>query len=208
MMRSTLVLLAVVLVACSSASEPPIVERTAVSSVAPAATRLEAETSTTAAAREVDAVDAVASGAELDDEADLEALVLELHARVMGELFARDERIDGPEVHLPLASEISTGPLLARIRESAAAKLGSGERSAGDGYASNPLSVELEGQSAVVLDCSRDLGERYAADGSLLVAADDFWIVRRVEYRKVNDQWFAWEIFSGGETRCDPAPSS
>ena len=204
MMRSTLVLLAVVLVGCSSDSQQLIVEPAGVSSVAPAVMRVEAVTSTTAPARDVGAANKVTSGAELDDETDTETILLELHVRVMGELFARDERIDGPEVHLELANEISTGPLLQRLVEGAAARVLSGHRIAGNGYESSVQSVSVSGGVAEVLDCSRDRSSLYNAEGELLAGAEDFWKVRRVEYVRIDDAWRVNEIFSGGDAKCVP----
>jgi len=206
MMRSTTVPLAFVLLGCSSTGDSLVVEPAAVSSVAPAVTHLEAETSTTVAAREVGTIDEVASAAEPDNEAEVEVVVLEIHARVMGELFARDERIDGPEVHLQLAHEISTGPLLQRLVEGAAARVLSGHRIAGDGYESSVQSVSVSGDMAEVLDCSRDRSSLYNAQGELLAGAEGYWKVRRVEYVLTDDAWRVNEIFSGGDAQCVPAP--
>jgi hypothetical protein len=137
---------------------------------------------------------------------DNEAAVLAVHARVMGELFARDERINGPEARLPLAEELTTGPLLRRIQGAVARNIETGERDVSDGYDSNVLNIDIDAESslATVLDCSRDRGSAYSAIGDLIVEEDDFWKVRRVEYQLLEERWLAIEMFVGGDHRCDP----
>ena len=57
---------------------------------------------------------------------EVETAIRAVHTRFMTELFDRDERIDGPEAWLPLVEELTTGPVLARLRESTAARVENG----------------------------------------------------------------------------------
>ena len=84
---------------------------------------------------------------------EIEAAVRAVHTRFMTELFNRDERIDGPEVILALAEELTSGQQLARIREYVARHVESGERVAGPGFDSNIIEVLVDGDHASVLDC-------------------------------------------------------
>jgi len=123
----------------------------------------------------------------------------------MTELFARDERIDGPEAMLPLAEELTTGPLLQRIRDDIKSKQTSGERSANPGYDSHIVRVTmLSTNHAQVLDCSQDRGERFSANGTLLIPADDFYKLRTSDMVQVDGRWVASDIYVGGDERCDP----
>lgn len=134
-----------------------------------------------------------------------EAAIRAAHTRVMTELFARDERITGPETILPLADELTTGPYLQRIKEVTAAKVASGERSVGPGYDSHIVKVTMvDANHARVLDCSQDRGERYSAAGSLIIRADDFYKLRESEMVLVDGRWLAQELNTGGDQRCTP----
>ena len=137
--------------------------------------------------------------------ADTEAAIRAAHTRVMTELFARDERIEGPEAILRLAEELTTGPLLERIKENAADKVSSGERSVGPGYDSHIVKVTMvDSENARVLDCSQGRGERYSPDGVLIVPADDFYKLRESIFVLVDGRWLAYDINTGGDLRCEP----
>ncbi|MEZ5408575.1 MAG: hypothetical protein R2761_11150 [Acidimicrobiales bacterium] len=128
------------------------------------------------------------------------------HTRVMTELFARDERVTGPEAILPLAEELTTGPLLRRIQDDVIESSQSGERTAGPGYESHIVRVTMLAQDkARVVDCSLGRGERYAADGTLLIAADDHYKLRESAMVLVDGRWLASDIFSGGDEQCEPS---
>ncbi len=128
------------------------------------------------------------------------------HTRVMTELFARDERVTGPEAILPLAEELTTGPLLKRIQDGVEQRVQSGERSVGPGYDSHVVSVTVVSDTtARVLDCSLGRGERYSPDGTQLVPGDDHYKLRETEMVLVDGRWRANDLIAGGDERCDPA---
>jgi hypothetical protein len=133
-----------------------------------------------------------------------EALVAQVHTRVFTEVFAGDDRVDDPESRLPLAEELTTGVLLERLREVAAEDLASGERSVG-GYESNIARVVVTGDSATVLDCSRDAAEGYSSSGELTIPADDFFKFRQSVLVLIDGAWFVEGVYTGGDERCDPA---
>jgi hypothetical protein len=136
---------------------------------------------------------------------DVEAAIRAAHTRVMTELFARDERVKGPEAMLELAEELTTGPLLERIRDAVEQRASTGERATSPGYDSNIVSLEvISPTSATVLDCSQDRSELFAPTGELLVPADDFYKLRESQLVLVNGDWLVQEIISGGDERCDP----
>jgi hypothetical protein len=206
-----MMLLAVLLAACSNPDPPRLDETTQPDVTTLAAPTTTAETPLELTPATVEPVAKLAAetvrstqpgstDAALSDE----DAVLAVHARVMGELFARDERVDGPEARLPLAEELTTGALLQRIRTAVLRNVETGERDVSPGYDSNVVSVSVESRKATVIDCSQDRGMAYSAAGTLLVEADDFWKMRRVEYVDDAGAWRALEIFAGGDERCDP----
>jgi hypothetical protein len=123
----------------------------------------------------------------------------------MTELFARDERVTGPESILPLAEQLTTGALLQRIKEDLAERQRSGVFGVSPGYDSHIVKVTMvDATNARVLDCSQDRGEGYSTDGKLLVPADDFYKLRESELTLVDGRWLAREIKTGGDERCEP----
>lgn len=138
---------------------------------------------------------------------DTEAAVREVHTRFMTELFARDEREVGPEAILILAEELTTGRVLARLRDSAADQLESGERTAGAGYESNITRVEVADDSAVVLDCSRDLSIGYSASGEPLNDPDPTFTFRETWLVRLQGSWLIEEFIVGGDIPCVPPVS-
>jgi len=135
----------------------------------------------------------------------VEEAIRAAHTRVMTELFARDERVTGPEAILPLAEELTTGPLLRRIQDGVKQRVESGERSVGPGYDSHIVRVTiLNDTTARVLDCSLGRGERYSAEGAQLVPADGHYKLRETEMVFVNGVWLANDLITGGDERCEP----
>lgn len=127
------------------------------------------------------------------------------HTRVMTELYRRDERLDGPEAMLPLAEELTTGPLLNRIRDAAAEHAASGERTSSPGFDSHVKDVTLVDQAnALVLDCVLDRSELYSADGRLIQPADQAPVLIETEVVLVDGRWLVREINAGGAVNCDP----
>jgi hypothetical protein len=61
----------------------------------------------------------------------------------------------------------------------------------------------VTGDSATVLDCSRDAGEGYSSSGELLVPADEFFKLRRSVLG--DGEWLVEEIYTEGDQHCDPA---
>jgi hypothetical protein len=127
-----------------------------------------------------------------------------VHTRFMTELFARDERIDGPEVVLPLAEELTTGAQLARIQENVQERIETGERVVSQGYESHIIDVLIEGERASVLDCSRDQGELFSAEGDVLLVAPDQFMTRETRLIHLDGQWLIDEFVTGGSEACDP----
>lgn len=177
--------------ACSSSTGTA--DTTAPSSSAVIVTTEVVDTTTTAT------TDAPTSSTTVED------AISAAHTRVMTEVFKRDERIDGPEAMLSLARELTTGPLLRRISDGVAERSASGERAFSPGFDSHIVKVTmLSTTHAQVVDCSQDRGERYSADGALLVGADDFYKLRTSDMVLENGRWVASDVFAGGDERCEP----
>ena len=122
----------------------------------------------------------------------------------MTELFGIDERVDGYEAFAASARELTMGSLLRRIEDNLVTREAAGEFSAGLGYDSNIVSIEIGEDRAIVVDCSQDSGVLYDAEGNVLIPADDFFKIRRSSLLLVGDQWLVEEIYAGGDERCDP----
>ncbi len=189
--RAVLLAMAVVLVGCSADGEESVdlTTTSAQSTTAEVTTTTVATTTTTT---------------ESTTTTSVEDAVRDVHTRVMTEVFAIDERVEGHEAFPAAARELTTGPLLRRIEEKAALRAAADEFSAGSAYDSNIVSVEVLGDRATVVDCSQDLGELYDADGILIFPPDDFFKIRRSSVVVVNGTWLVEEIYSGGDERCDP----
>ncbi len=144
------VTLASVGTACSSSSGTADTTTPSSSSSAVIATTEAVATTTTAT------TEAPSSSTTVED------AIRAAHTRVMTELFARDERVAGPEAMLPLAEQLTADPLLRRIKDAVAQRASSGERAVSPGYESHIIKVTmLDGSTAKVLDCSKDLSEGY-----------------------------------------------
>lgn len=123
----------------------------------------------------------------------------------MTEMFAGDERVLGPAMILPLAEQLTTDPLLQRIKDDIAKKEQTGERDVGPGYESHIVQVSiLDASHAQVLDCSKDQGQRLSASGQVLVRGDDFYKYRQTTLSMANGRWLVSDIYTGGSERCTP----
>ncbi|MEM9891866.1 MAG: hypothetical protein AAF962_13455 [Actinomycetota bacterium] len=140
-----------------------------------------------------------------ETEEDVEAAVRAAHTFFMVDFFARDEREQGVEPFLDLANEILTGPVLARTEESGMARIASGERISSPGYDSNIEIVEIDGDSAKVLDCSRDLAVLYSSAGEPLNTLVDEFMYRETWLVRADGRWLVEELFTGGDLACDPS---
>ena len=138
-------------------------------------------------------------------EPDDSAAVLSVHARYMTQLFNRDEREIPPDQWLPLAEELTTGRALATIRDRTAGRMSTGNRLVSPGYRSNVVSLLIDGDSAIVIDCSQDTGELYSADGLVLVGADDFYKLRTASLVRIDGRWFVENLDTDGDEFCEPA---
>jgi hypothetical protein len=134
----------------------------------------------------------------------VEDAVRDAHTRVMTEMFAFDSRVAGYEPLLIEARELTTGPLLDRIEEGAAAREAANETMAGAGYESNIASVEVDGDHATIIDCSRDTGEVFDADGNPLLTAGVSFYFRRTFLVSVDGKWLVEDLYSPSEEMCDP----
>jgi hypothetical protein len=134
----------------------------------------------------------------------VEDAVREAHTRVMTEMYDFDSRVEGYEPILTEARELTTGPLLRRIEEDFAAKAAASEYIVASGYESNIVSIEIDGDHATVLDCSRDTGEVFDADGNLLVSAATSFSLRRSQLALIDGRWLVEERYSPSEETCDP----
>jgi len=135
---------------------------------------------------------------------EVEAAVREVHTRVMTEMFNVDERVNDPLDGLALIEELTTGGQYRRSTEARQRRAESGEALVGPGYVSNIVKVEIDGETASVLDCSQGLGELYSSTGELLIPADDFFKFRTTKLVVVNGVWKVTDIITGGDNRCNP----
>ena len=135
---------------------------------------------------------------------EVEQAVREAHTRYMVDLYVRDDRVTGPEARLELAEELTVDPQLTRIKEVSAANRAAGILIVGPGYDSNIVSVEIDGATAVVSDCSQDRSVAYDVDGNLTIPMDDFYKIRMTNLVLVGGVWKVELFLARGEERCDP----
>ncbi len=136
----------------------------------------------------------------LDDE----AAVRELHTYFMTEYFAFKGKDVTAAERIDLLKTFADGPIVQRTIEVRTEDEALGYYSAGGAYDSNIVSVEIDGDRALVVDCSQGLGELYNAEDELLIAADDFFKLRTSELVKIDGKWWIYDLYSGGDERCDP----
>jgi hypothetical protein len=122
----------------------------------------------------------------------------------MTELAAIDEREVGPEARLPLIEELTTGAQKARMTDAITERVENGDRlvSVG-GFISNVVSVDVNGDRALVEDCSLDRGELYSADGNLITPAADTFGLRTTVLVLVDGSWLVEDFWAAAE-QCDP----
>jgi hypothetical protein len=108
---------------------------------------------------------------------------------------------DPPNPEHPLIAATTTGVLKARIVETLAARRASGRRSRG-GYQSSTPNVQVDGDTAVILDCSLDESIGYLADGTLS-SPDTQWYVRSSQLTRTDVGWRMAEFVKGDP--CTPA---
>ena len=129
--------------------------------------------------------------------------VLEVHRRFMTEYFNRDESTLTLEESNSRIAAIAVDPLLARTLQRNAEREAEGSYGVNPGYESNVVEVEVDGDTAFVLDCSLGRGVLYSADGEVLIPADEDHRLRRTEFTLTADGWFVSDFFTGGDV-CTP----
>lgn len=128
-----------------------------------------------------------------------------VHARWMTEANVVNELKEGDlERYLEVVREVTTGPLLARLEERIETVGAGAELIVSPGYESNIIAIEVNGDVANVVDCSRDRSEGYDASGRLTTPADDFFKLRSARLVRIDGVWFVEDFFTGGDDRCDP----
>jgi hypothetical protein len=192
--------LTVVVMACSGSDEatsetlpPPSSESTTTTSASTTSSTVSTTSESTTTTEQYDEV---------------ETAVRAAHTRVMTELFAYNEVAEGPEARLELLEELAVDPFLSRAAQGIQARLESGQRAVGPGYASNIVEVTIDGELARVLDCSLDQAVVYDADGEVVIPMADTFKLRTSQLRLIGGRWMLEDVFAGGDERCDPADYS
>jgi hypothetical protein len=72
------------------------------------------------------------------------------------------------------------------------------------GLDSNIAQVEIDGDTAVVLDCSLDTGVVYGPDGEVVFDAATIHKYRETHLILVDDRWLVEDYYIGGHFECDP----
>ena len=129
--------------------------------------------------------------------------VLAVHLRFMTEFFARDERDFTTEELSARAAEVAVEPLLTRILERTAERAQDGSYEISPGYESNVVEIEVDNDTATVLDCSLGRGVLYDAAGEVLIDADHEHRLRRAVLTHTETGWFVSDFFTGGDP-CTP----
>lgn len=129
--------------------------------------------------------------------------VLEVHRRYMTEFFARDERTLTLEERNSRLAAITVDPLLARGLERGAEREAEGSYAVSPGYESNVVEVQVDGETAFVLDCSLDRGVLYDSAGEVLEPPDEEYRLRRTAFVLTDRGWFVSDFFTGGDV-CTP----
>jgi hypothetical protein len=189
--------------ACSGSSDDPEPDNTSVTSSAPAPTVAPDSTPTTELASTststTEPENLTSEPAPSDEDAAAAA-----HTRWMTEANVVDELQEGDlDRYLSVVREVTTGALLARLEERPDRIASGAELIVSPGYLSNIVAVEVSGDVANIVDCSRDQSEGYNAAGELTTAADDFFKLRSTRLVRVDGVWLVAEFFTGGDDRCD-----
>ena len=129
--------------------------------------------------------------------------MLEVHQRFMTEYFDRDESTLTIQERNSRIAAIAVDPLLARTLQRSAERDAEGSYGISPGYDSNVVEVQVDGDTAFVLDCSLDRGALYDADGEVLIPADEEHRLRRTVFALTGGGWFVSDFFTGGDV-CTP----
>lgn len=129
--------------------------------------------------------------------------VLEVHLHFLTEYFDRDESTLTLQERNSRIAAIAVDPLLARTLQRSAERDAEGSYGISPGYDSNVVEIQVDGDSAFVLDCSLDRGALYDADGEVLVPADQEHRLRRTVFALTGGGWFVSDFFTGGDV-CIP----
>ncbi len=129
--------------------------------------------------------------------------VLEVHRHFMTELFDRDESTLTLQERNSRIAAIAVDPLLARALQRSAEREADGSYEISPGYDSNVVEVQVDGDTAFVVDCSLGRGVLYGADGEVLIPADDEYRIRRAVFVLTGGGWFVSDFFTGGDV-CTP----
>jgi len=129
--------------------------------------------------------------------------VLEVHLHFLTEYFDRDESTLTIQERNSRIAAVAVDPLLARTLQRSAERDAEGSYGISPGYDSNVVEVQVDGDTAFVLDCSLDRGALYDADGEVLVPADEEHRLRRTAFALTDGGWFVSDFFTGGEV-CIP----
>ncbi len=129
--------------------------------------------------------------------------VLEAHLHFLTEYFNRDESTLTIQERNSRIAAVAVDPLLARTLQRSAERDAEGSYGISPGYESNVVEVQVDGDTAFVLDCSLDRGALYDADGEVLVPADEEHRLRRTVFVLTGGGWFVSDFFTGGDV-CIP----
>jgi len=132
------------------------------------------------------------------------AAIGDAHTRFMTEMFAND----GAQPNLPdqikLIEELTTGAQYQRSYDAAVHNAETGRALVGPGYKSKIVNIETRGDYAVVLDCSLKQSELHSPEGTVIVAADDFFEFRTTKLDNVDGVWKVSDFVTQGNVRCYP----
>lgn len=187
-------LLVFVLIAASCSGD----EESSAETLAPAGTEATSSSTTTEAPTTTTTVAPTSTTVSAEDE------VLAVHERFMTEFFARDESELTFQERTSRVAAIAIDPLLARTLESLADRNRDGSYAISPGYDSNVIEVQVDGDTAFVLDCSLDQGVLFDASGEVLIEADEDHRVRRTVFALTGGGWFVSDFITGGEP-CEPS---
>ncbi len=129
--------------------------------------------------------------------------VLEAHEYFMTEYFDRDEQTLTLQERNSRIAAIAVDPVLARTLHRSAEREREGSYEISPGYDSNVVEVQVDGDSAFVIDCSLDRGVLYDANGDVVIPADEEHRIRRTVFTLTGGGWFISDFFTGGDV-CTP----
>ncbi len=172
-------------------------EESSAETLAPAGTEATSSSTATEPPTTTTTVESTTTTVAVEDE------ILAVHERFMTEFFARDESELTFQERTSRVAAIAIDPLLARTLESLADRNRDGSYAISPGYDSNVIDVQVDGDTAFVLDCSLDQGVLYDANGEVLIEADEDHRIRRTVFALTGGGWFVSDFITGGEP-CEP----